>query len=201
MHQAQVSYQLGQLTVLAENSSLDQILHGVASQTGMKITGSVADEHVYGTYGPAAPAKVLAQLLEGSGNNMILRESAANDPLELVLTPTQGMPSMSSTPAYNPQQYVSQPVYQPPQTFSPQPAPPQYPAQPQQVYGGPGGVSQPVGTSQPAEISRPVPSADPQSQPQSSVPQSPNGVATPQQIFEQLQRLQQQKAQAPAPSQ
>jgi hypothetical protein len=200
MHQAQVSYQMGQLTVLAENSSLNQILRDIAAKTGMKITGSIADQQVYGTYGPAAAAKVLAQLLEGSGNNMVLRESAANDPLELVLMPMQGTPGAFvpvGQPSYAapvPQPSAPQAAYQAQQNYAP--AQPQRAAQPQQVYSGPGGASQPVNNTQQA-----VPAANQTSQPAADVPQSPNGVRTPQQIFEQLQRLQQQKAQPPAPAQ
>lgn len=189
MHQAQVSYQMGQLTVLAENSSLNQILREVARQTGMKIIGSIADQQVYGTYGPAAPAKVLGQLLEGTGVNMILRENAARDPVELVLMPTQGMPTFSSQPVYSPLPYVSQP----PQSLSP----PQYPV-PTQVNGGQAGTMQPP---PPVAQTDTTSAPDPQPQPASDVPQSSNGVRTPQQIFEELQRMERQKAQQSAPAQ
>ncbi|HEY5055938.1 MAG TPA: hypothetical protein VII58_07245 [Acidobacteriaceae bacterium] len=194
--QAQVSYQMGQLTVITQNSSLEAILRDIAAKTGMKITGSIADERVYGTYGPAAPSSVLARLLDGSGNDMVLRESAAG-PVELVLTPAQPMaaarapyaPPAISMPPTPPMQSRPQPNYyppSPPQSYQPPPQqPPQYMAQPQPVYSQPSGMGQPV--SAPDEAS---PSG-------ASMPQSPNGVRTPQQIYEQLQRLQQQKAQPP----
>jgi hypothetical protein len=65
-HRAIVSYQQGQLSVIADNSSLNQILGDISRQTGMKIIGGVADQPVYGTYGPGAPAQILVALLEGT---------------------------------------------------------------------------------------------------------------------------------------
>ena len=181
-HQAQVGYQLGQLTVIAENSSLNQILRDVAQKTGMKITGGVSDQRVYGTYGPASPSVVLGTLLQGSGANMILRMTAANEPTELVLTPMQGRPtppSLSAQPQPSAQRPSEgyppepRPGFTPAQTFAPPVVRPQYVAQP------PGAVE---------------PSASPVT-PQQGNPESPNGVFTPQQIYERLQQLQQQRAQ------
>jgi hypothetical protein len=207
VRQAQVSYQMGQLTVIAENSSLDQILRDVGSKTGMKITGSVADQQVYGIYGPAAPAKVLGQLLEGSGANMILRENATSGPVELVLSPMQGLPSsnMPGTPVAQPSAYTPRPYT--PQPYAPRPYAPQSSYQPQNLPAPsrPAYVTQPQPQSQYSAQPQPVsnlPAAGTvpgqSSEPESGVPQSPNGVRTPQQIFEQLQRLQQQRPQAPA---
>jgi hypothetical protein len=90
---AEVTYANGMLTVAADNSSLNQILREIARQTGMKVTGSVSDERVFGRYGPSTPARVLASLLEGTGSNMLLRETASNAPAELVLTPREGGPT------------------------------------------------------------------------------------------------------------
>lgn len=89
-HRAQVSYAGGQLQVRAENSSLNSILRMVAQATGMKITGGVRDQRVFGNYGPAAPATVLATLLDGTDTNLLLRETAADQPAELILTPRTG---------------------------------------------------------------------------------------------------------------
>jgi hypothetical protein len=202
--QAQVSYQMGQLLVITENSSLDQILREIARKTGMKITGSVADERVYGTYGPAAPAKVLSVLLDGSGNNMMLRENAASEPVELVLTPMQGMPvspvqsiqtggTPSPVPSSSPALVYTPSASTPPASQDVAPSPP-----PQQGYIAPQpGNSQPGNEGQPGDGATAVQP----SPPDADVPQSPNGVHTPQQIFEQLRQLQQQKAQPPATSQ
>ena len=86
-HPALVLYTGGQLEVRAHNSSMNQILNDVARKTGMKITGSVNEDHVFGWYGPASPATVLTTLLEGTGSNMVLRVSPAGTPAELILTP------------------------------------------------------------------------------------------------------------------
>ncbi len=95
-HPAQVSCADGQLTVRAQNSSLNGILRAIARCTGMRITGRVADQRVFGNYGPAAPATVLATLLDGTGSNMLLQEAAADRPAELILTPRLGGPTPPS---------------------------------------------------------------------------------------------------------
>jgi len=155
---AHVTYTDGQLTVTASNSSLTQILRDIAHETGMKITGGVADERVFGQYGPAAPAKVLNALLDGTGSNMILVHATAATPAELVLTPRQG----GVTPP-NPNAYHDD--LPPPR--------PQYPIAPQ-----------PEGNlrGEPANT---------------APPRSPNEVKTPQQIYEQLERMRQQQQSNP----
>ena len=92
-HRATVTYAAGLLDVRADNSSLNQILRAIGNLTGMKITGGVADERVFGNYGPAEPSTILATLLDGTGSNMLLRESADNAPAELILTPRNGGPT------------------------------------------------------------------------------------------------------------
>jgi hypothetical protein len=87
---AEVVYANGLLRITADNSSLNQILRSIARETGMKVTGGVRDERVFGTYGPSTPARVLASLLDGTGSNMLLRESSSNAPAELILTPRLG---------------------------------------------------------------------------------------------------------------
>ncbi len=86
-HRAQVSCADGQLSIHADNSSLNGILRAISRCTGMRIIGGVADQRVFGNYGPAASATVLATLLDGTGSNMVLRETAAAAPAELELTP------------------------------------------------------------------------------------------------------------------
>jgi hypothetical protein len=154
---AHVAYANGELTVTASNSSLNQILRDIARETGMKITGGVADERVFGQYGPAAPSKVLNALLDGTGSNMILVHATAATPAELVLTPRQG----GATPP-NPNAFHEDPL---------PPPRPQYPITPQ-------------------------PEGNPRSGPPEAEPgRSPNEVKTPQQIYEQLERMRQQQQQ------
>jgi hypothetical protein len=211
-HRAEVAYAQGQLEVTASNSSLNQILREIARATGMKITGGVADERVYGKYGPAAPAQVLASLLEGTGSNMLLRETDLATPAELVLTPRLGGPTppnpsasgfdddAGERPEPQPQQYssrgrLSRPAQLP---FSaPVPTPPITSVQMTPETPPPAGfVSAP--TVDPATEPGTTPGPNTQST-GTSDPASPNGVKTPQQIYQQLQQLQQQQQQqAPA---
>lgn len=92
-HRAQIVYANGQLEVTADNASLNQILRDVAVRTGMHVSGSVTEQPVYGKYGPAAPATVLANLLDGTGDNMLIKPATEDGPAELVLTPRAGGPS------------------------------------------------------------------------------------------------------------
>jgi len=89
-HRADVRYDSGLISINASNSSLNQILREISRQTGMKITGGVREERVFGHYGPAPVADILATLIDGTGTNMVLRQTAANTPEELILTPRSG---------------------------------------------------------------------------------------------------------------
>jgi hypothetical protein len=89
-HDAVVHVAGGKVEVVADGSSLNQILREIGRVTGIKITGSVADEPVYGTYGPAPVSEILSTLLDGTGSNMLLREATAVRPGELFLTPRTG---------------------------------------------------------------------------------------------------------------
>jgi hypothetical protein len=92
-HKADVRYDSGLISITASNSSLNQILREISRQTGMKISGGVRDERVFGHYGPAPVGDILATLIGGTGTNMVLRQNAANAPEELILTPRGGGPS------------------------------------------------------------------------------------------------------------
>jgi hypothetical protein len=191
-HRAEVVYSAGQLSITADNSSLNQILRDVARLTGMKITGGVADQRVFGKYGPGAPAGILAGLLEGTGSNMLLRESASHAPEELILTPRQGgvTPPNPNAPGFDDDAPASDE-----QSAEP-PAPPRQQIQvPQQPSAPPAPTSSGffgAPTVAPATGLGTAPGATPPST-DSSNPQSPNGVKTPQQIFQQLQQLQSQQ--------
>lgn len=92
-HRARVTYTDGLLQVRADNSSLNQILREISRQTGMKIFGGVADQRVFGSYGPAPAATVLQTLLDGTGANMLLQETLNHVPEQLVLSPRTGGPT------------------------------------------------------------------------------------------------------------
>jgi hypothetical protein len=187
-HRAQVVYSGGLLTITADDSSLNQILRDVSRQTGMKITGGVADQRVFGKVGPGAPAEILTGLLDGTGSNMLLRENPAHTPVELVLTPrgggatppgpfASGAGDDAPASAESPSQAAAPP--------SPQGQGPPQPSAPQTSGFGGGPVAVPAAGPGAAPSSAPPPSRVPGN------PQSPNGVLTPQQIFQQLQQLQQ----------
>ena len=177
-NRAQVTFTNGILSVSANNSSLNQILRQIAADTGMKITGGVTDERVFGNYGPATPAQVLNSLLDGTGSNMLLVERDDASLAELILTPRNGGP----TPP-NPNASAFNERSERPRNFSERPHlnEPSEPAPPPQ-----NNVVTP--TVEPAATTMPTPASTTQ-------PDSPNGVKTPQQIYEQLQRLRQQQPQ------
>jgi hypothetical protein len=173
-NRAQVTFTNGALFVSANNSSLNQILRQISTNTGMKVTGGVADERVFGNYGPADPAQVLTSLLDGTTTNMILVQRDDASLAELILTPRNGGP----TPP-NPRASTFDERSEPPRNFSAQPNPPSEPAPPPQ--------NNPIAPAvDPAAATTPTPATTTQ-------PDSPNGVKTPQQIYEQLQRMRQQQ--------
>jgi hypothetical protein len=92
-HRAFVVIADGRLTVTADNSSLNDILRVVARRTGVKVKGGVIDEQVYGKYGPAPVADVLAVLLQDTSSNMMLALDVDTAQFQLVLTPRQGRPT------------------------------------------------------------------------------------------------------------
>ena len=177
---AEVTYTGGALFVSASNSSLNQILREISRETGIKISGGVADERVFGQYGPDAPAQILSALLDGTGSNMLLIHGDGDTPAELVLTPRQGGP----TPP-NPNAHTFDDASEPHTISTSEPSEPHPAEQPSPDQGRPA-ANPPVtpGTTSPAAND-------------SSQPQSPNGVKTPQQIYDQLQKLRQQ---APTPN-
>ncbi len=109
---ATVTYAAGLLNVRANNSSLNSILREISRLTGMTITGGVADQRVFGDYGPAEPSTVLATLLDGTGTNLFLKESTESAPAELVLTPRNGgaTPPSPTSAQYNNVDEASEPV-------------------------------------------------------------------------------------------
>jgi hypothetical protein len=82
----------GKVSVDASNASLNQVLHEVATKAGIKITGSVSEERVFGRYGPSPPTVVLAALLDGTSAYMLLVDDP-NGASELILTPRRGSPT------------------------------------------------------------------------------------------------------------
>ena len=165
--EAQVVFTGDRLSIQADNASLKAILHKIAADSGMKITGLGSDERVFGTFGPGSPRDVLADLLNGAAYNLVLvGDSSMGAPRELILTPEarSGAPASPSAPA----QAASDDSAGNDQDTADGPSPPDVP---------------PPAATSPANA-------------------PPAGVRTPQQLFEQLQRMRQaQQQQIPSPDQ
>jgi hypothetical protein len=182
-HPASVTYEKGLVTVSASNSSLNQILRDISRQTGMKITGGVGDERVFGKYGPSSTAQVLNTLLDGTNSNMLFVHSDAGKPAQLILTPRIGGPSPPSpnaAEAHEQQADEDNPYQNQP------PPPPQPPYRTTPV---------PNAAAESGAPANPTSEGFMQQQQQTS-----NGVKTPQEIYDQLMKLRQQQQQSQPPS-
>jgi hypothetical protein len=217
-HRAKIEYIDGLLQVTADNSSLNQILRDIGRQTGMKITGGVTEDRVFGTYGPAPAAQVLTSLLDGTSVNVVILQNSSAGPAELVLTPRQGGPTppnpnaapladmdaerdipQQPRPPNLPGRFNQSSGYTPVPANSP-PAggiPPSNGGQTGTPVDGGANLGTTPGAFTPAGQTPPDATAqpDPNATTDTSQPQSPNGVSTPQQIYEQLQKLRQQQQQ------
>lgn len=165
------------LRINASNSSLQQILTEVSTNTGTKVVGNVPDQRVFGSYGPGQASDVLLQLLQGSGFNVLLAGDLGHGaPSQIVLTPRHGGASNPQA-GPNPQQ---QQMQQPDQDDNETVDQPEQPEQPEETV--------------PAI---PAPTTQPPDQGQPGAP--PNGqVRTPQEIMQEMQQrqlLQQQQMQ------
>lgn len=173
-HQVEVEYSDGKLAVQASNASLNEILREVGHKTGIKITGGVADDKVFGSYGPSSPAVVLDALLDGTGSNVLLVDDPKGGS-ELILTPRRGgvtPPNPNASQQSNESEDTGAGAYVPP-------ARPFLPPSP----NGRG----------------PEPPSDAQSAAPGSDSSDAGGPKTPQQIYDQLQKTMQQQKQTSAP--
>jgi len=123
-HRAKVTFSNGLIDVRADDSSLNQILRSISHATGLQITGGVADQRVFGNYGPASTSEIIATLLDGTGTNMLLTEGDATTPPTLLLTPRSGGATPPSPNAAGADDDVEISDAPPPQ------APPQAPLRP-----------------------------------------------------------------------
>lgn len=113
---AKVTWDTRGLTVEANNSSLDEILKEVATETGARLQGKVGDERVFGSYGPGAARDVITQLLDGTAYNVLMvGDQGEGTPRQIVLSNRPAGPA----PTGNAQNNNEEGDYDPPQ----QPAP------------------------------------------------------------------------------
>jgi hypothetical protein len=87
----QVSYEGGQLTIIAENSKLGDILAAVSERMGadIELPASASDERIWGRFGPGPARRVLAALLGGTDLDYVIQASE---------TDPQGIQSVLLTP-------------------------------------------------------------------------------------------------------
>jgi len=174
----EVSFQGGQLTILARNSTMVDVLNGVKQRTGAAVEmPPVSSERVVGQFGPGTPREVMAQLLNGSHYDYVLVGSPADPRVlkKVVLIArangpeqAQAQPSVPNT-QQNPNLQVV-PDVEAEQNPEENNAEPQPDAQEQQEEAQPDQQGQPNG---------------------------PNGpqVKTPEQLLRELQQQQQQQQQ------
>jgi len=102
-----VSFQNGQLTIDATNSTLAQVLRAVQSRTGasIEIPAGAGSERVVGQLGPGQSRDVLNTLLNGSRFDYVILGVAGNPGAveKVILTPRQGGATMTAQ-SNNPRQ-------------------------------------------------------------------------------------------------
>lgn len=100
----QVSYENAQLTIVAPNSTLADILRAVRRQTGAEIEIPAAPERVVTNLGPGPAREVMAELLNGSRFNYVLLGSTTDSTLmtRVVLVAKSGPDNASPNPPNNP---------------------------------------------------------------------------------------------------
>lgn len=186
----QVSYQSGQLTIVAPNSTLGDILRAVKKQTGAEIEIPSANDRVVTHLGPGSAREVIADLLNGSRFNYVLLGSAQDSNLltRVVLVAKTG----ETAPGVNAQ---AQPQPGPAQAANFQPQPP-----PEEGTDA-GEVAEDNPDDNPDQTQADVEQAE-QAEQANPAPDQP-GVKTPQQMLQEMQQrqlqLQQQQQQGQVP--
>ena len=167
-----VTMEGGLLTIDAPNSTLSDVLNGVRKATGAAIEGASPNERVAVRLGPGNPREVIAALLYGTPYDyVILGAQDRQDVVTRILLTRSSNAGATSGPTA--QNAGAQP--QPEQQESPEDNPPEGTTSEDTIVQGTR-----EGAEQPAE---PQPG------------QNQNQVKTPEQLFQQLQQLEQQKTQ------
>ena len=188
---AQVTYSNGQLTILAQNATLSQVLRSVQSLTGASIDmpAGTSSERVVGQLGPGQPRDVLNSLLNGSKFNYIILGVNGNPGAVQKVILTTPKPATPVNTAQNnnpppPDESQDEDNYgEPePQPQPAQPVPPQFRHRPNM----PGRMPETFNQPQPPQP-QPVPTPD------TSNESTQPGVKTPEQLLQELQQMQQQQ--------
>jgi hypothetical protein len=188
----QVSYQSGQLTIVAPNSTLGDILRAVRKTTAAAIEiPTAANERVVTRLGPGPAREVVAELLNGSRFNYVLLGSPADANLltRVVLVAKTAEAPAASEQGSNLQGQPGQPVM----------GQPGYVPPPQQEAGNvpPDAPDAEVPEENPDE------NADQNAAEAEQQPVTPDqtGVKTPQQMLQEMQQRQMQMQQQQPPGQ
>ena len=176
-----ISFVGGELTVIADNSSLAEIVTGIERAIGAHLEGNQPDaERVFGQFGPGSPREVLNSLLSGSRYDFILT-GAIDDPggvQTIILSQHGGSPAGSSIAG-------NQPATRP-----------NIPENADEDNDEGVAIQQTI--PEPPQQTPNVPSE--QSQPPQQGQQSQQQVKTPEQLLQELQRLRQQQQQQQPPA-
>lgn len=200
-----VTYQGGLLTIVAPNSNLGDVLRAVSARTGARvdIPAAAQNQRVVANLGPAAPAAVLGELLDGSPFDYVVLESATRPGAldRIVLTPAGPAPTNTNAAAQPPQSAPpaaqeaegdeGAPPEEAPESAQPEPEPPEQPEQQAQPQPGQPQPAQPQPNQNPEQQQQQAPE---QGQPNSEQ-QNPQQPKTPEQLLQELQRMQQQQQQ------
>ncbi len=191
----QVTFRNGQLTIVARNSTLGDILREVRGQTGAAVEiPSNATERVVGQFGPGQARDVLALLLNGSHFNYVMLGSPTNpDAVERVMLMSKPgtTPESGSQPAGN--AAANQPGNAPARVQTGFVQPPQE-------------AEEMTSDDPPDDAGETENQADNQANQPEQQQQQPNGqpaIKTPEQLLQELQRqqqVQQQQQQQPQPT-
>ena len=184
-----VTYENGQLAIVAPNSTLSDILHAVHNQTGANIDiPPGANERVVSSFGPGPARDVLTSLLNGSHFNYVMVGTVAdpNAVAQVILTPRAGgeetPPSVQASQAGLPIRPGVPPQPQQPQVQS------QMPVEEPDASDGTAQEDMPQDTSGDNSVDQGTPE-----QAQGTEAQNANqpAVKTPEQLLQELQRQQQ----------
>jgi hypothetical protein len=173
-----VNFKDGELTIIAHNSTLADVLKAVRQQTGAELEiPSSATERVVADLGPGPARQVLADLLNGTHFNYVMVGSSSDPSAvqSIFLTPKSGVESASSGAAR--QRQVPD---VPPATTVAEPEPP---------------AADDTADSA-ADTADDTPGADQSADQQNQNPANPGQTPkTPEQLLQELQRQQQQQQQ------
>ncbi len=177
----------GKLTIVAENSTLGDVLNAIKNLTSADVEypPSAASERIYAYVGPGSPRDVITSLLTGSKFDYVIL-GGVHDPnsIESVILSVRAAGSASDQQPFSPPSRAA---------FRPSP-PPEIPSESVEEDNNPEPEPAPVPPSPPTPGAQVSPGGQPNN------PNQPQ-VKTPEQLLEELRRMQQQQQQQSAPQQ